>query len=272
VQVLSNQQKAFSWVPAGFILFRLIVGHLRVLRQRMDQPIRSFQEAVKSIDKAYRRIGLKSSWRFLYTPKRTFSKGTRLFFIGTNPGGRHGGKPELSVETGNAYRLERWPADRKDLNKLQTQVCRFFEGLAHELGGGMAGIMDKSLSSNFIPFRGARLAEMDSRKRKQAIDYSISLWTCTLRALRPSVIVCNGRLPFEQFTRILQREGFKGLPKWESTGWKGYNYSTAVMKRAGRGILLVYLPHLSTFAIFGRKTNPKDFRPLWKKIAKFLRK
>jgi hypothetical protein len=234
----------------------------------MDRRIRTFDDAVKSIDKAYRRIGLRSSWRFLYTPKRSFSKRTSLFFIGVNPGGRHGGNPELSVEAGNAYRVERWPADRPDLNKLQTQVCRFFEGLAHELGRPCDELMDTSLGSNFIPFRGARLAEMDSKKREEAIAYSARLWTDIFRALKPSAIVCNGRLPFQEFMRILQSEGFKGVPKTTPTGWKGYDYSTTVMKRDDDRVLLVYLPHLSTFAIFGRESK-KDFRPLWKTIAKF---
>jgi hypothetical protein len=75
----------------------------------------------KRIQDAYGRIGHQLGWRFLASPARTLSPETKLAFVGLNPGGSIYEPPPLSVEDGNAYRVERW-GPGGTLNRLQVQM------------------------------------------------------------------------------------------------------------------------------------------------------
>ena len=89
-----------------------------------------FREAVGKIRAKYCELkrdskdGTAPGWRFLYTPAKTFDRGTKLVFLGLNPGG-DGGDGPASVENGNAFRLERWHPQA-----LQEQVRRFYRLVA----------------------------------------------------------------------------------------------------------------------------------------------
>ncbi len=56
---------------------------------------------------ARERVDHELGWRFLYTPARTLAPDTRLAFVALNPDDKYH-DPILSVEEGNAYRVERW--------------------------------------------------------------------------------------------------------------------------------------------------------------------
>jgi hypothetical protein len=69
------------------------------------------------------RLGHRLGWRFLYTPARTLAPDTRLAFVALNPGDGAYHCPILSVEQGDAYRIEieDWWGARQQQG-LQTQV------------------------------------------------------------------------------------------------------------------------------------------------------
>lgn len=101
------------------------------------------------IQEAYERLGHR--WGFLASPARTLSPSTKLAFVGLNPGGSMYHPPQLSVEEGNAYRVERWGAGGQ-LNPLQVQMRLMYEELAaHSTTTESAvELMDATLAAHFV--------------------------------------------------------------------------------------------------------------------------
>ena len=235
------------------------------------EPIKTFEDAVQSIRRAYHRIGHKQGWRFLYGPKRTFSRNTRIFLIGLNPGGRHYQRGLASVEAGNAYRgVELWHWGERQ-NALQSQVCLFAEELARRLHCNRDELMDEMLVSNFCPFRSPRIEEMKPKLRAQSFAYSRRLWSNIFDVVLPLAIVCIGFAPHDEFCRILEDKGFRADTRRYSAGWGVVSYKLTQLTSNDRRILLVGLPHLSTFKIFGREGTNSTLVPLWRAMLRILK-
>ncbi|MFL6291828.1 MAG: hypothetical protein ACJ759_13115 [Thermoanaerobaculia bacterium] len=208
-----------------------------------------FEEAISQIEGAYSDLGHSLGWRFLYSPISTLSASTRLLLVGLNPAGREHHICR-SVEKGNAYRLEKWGKE-ESLNALQVQIGHLFEILARKVGQAPDGLMDSTLTSNFCPFRSPSWEEL--HEKTKSIEFSRKLWSWLLPELSPSAIICLGSDPFIHFREVLlSLGGVEHQHRRERSEWGNVTYGESHIKLQSRDVLLLRLPHLSTYKIFTR--------------------
>ena len=231
-----------------------------------------FATLVGRIETAYERLGHQLGWRFLYSPARTLDPKTRLATVGANPGGRRYDPPSPSVEEGNAYRTESWPGGgARGLNPLQSQIGLLYDALAARLPRTSADeLMDDTLASNFCPFRSPSWDLLANRT--ESIAFSRDLWKDILGFVTPSAIVCLGDRPARELGSTLVSSGWRlsGRPEIGQVGWGDVSYELAYYDSAGARSLLVRLPHLSRFGIFGRPASKEAADRLASLIAATL--
>jgi hypothetical protein len=230
-----------------------------------------FTKYAEEIGRKYQEFGYKLGWSFLYTPAKTLSSKTRIVFIGLNPGGFNPEKPMPSYEKGNAYRIERWGhnGQMSEMSNLQKQICNFFEQVAFKIGESPEHLMDSTLAANFCPFRSGNWAKL--KNKKEAIKFSKSLWSGLFDELKPSVVVCLGNETFFQIYPVLTKKGFKELRSEKlETGWGKIKCHVIHLNLRRRKIILVGLPHLSRFGIFGRHSVRSELKDLVKTVARRL--
>jgi len=220
-----------------------------------------FNTSVRHIEEAYKILGHKLGWRFLYTPAETLSKPSSLVFLGLNPGGSKFEESQASCKKGNAYRCERWDKDER-LNPLQLQVCTLFGMLAGAIGVERDLLMDRTLSGNLCPFRSSSFANLPNGEA--TMEFSRELWRTVLDEVKPTVIITMGNETTRQVNLLFDQAG---TVKFEPTGWGGVTYRLASATVNGRTTLLIGLPHFSRFRIFGRASS-SQFRPLLAAVKK----
>jgi hypothetical protein len=203
------------------------------------------------IQTAHDRLGQRRGWRFLSSPAATLSPSSRLAFIGLNPSGSIYAPPQLSVEAGNAYRVERWGRDGQP-NLLQVQVRRMYEALAREAGAASASaLMDETLAGNFCPFRSPSWAHLE--RRHESIDFSRSLWADVFDVVRPRAVICLGESA-RWMREVLTLQGAEqvGVPVTRRVELDEVTYSISRHASHTHSTVLIGLPHLSRFPFFGR--------------------
>jgi hypothetical protein len=217
-----------------------------------------FSSLVREIEDAYERLGHNLGWRFLYSPARTLAPNTPLALVGTNPGGDRYEPPSASVEDGNAYRypVETWPGgSAHGPNRLQRQVVSFYRELAGRLPGSPPErLMDDTLAVNFCPFRSPSWESLPSRP--ESVAFSRQLWTKILEFVNPAAVICLGQLPATELGTVLStRARLIDGPEIGPVGWRPATYEMRLYASSRGSTLLVRLPHLSRFAIFGRAAS-----------------
>ena len=228
------------------------------------------EERGELVAEAHDRLGHELGWQLLLSPARTLDEATRLALVGLNPGGDHALPPQLSTEAGNAYRVEGWAPDGTP-NRLQQQVTTLFELLAARLGEGAsaAELMDGTLTTSFCPFRSPDWQRLAARD--ESVEVARELWDELLTHVWPSVFVCLGELAATEIGAALQRAG--ALRSGTSTApvhWGKATY-TETLYRADRGdVLVVRLPSLTRFSIFGREASQDVVDVLVEDIAATL--
>jgi hypothetical protein len=204
---------------------------------------------VERIDAAYRRLDHVLGWRFLYTPAATLAPGTRLAFVGLNPGDAEYHPPIASSEAGNAYRLERWWGARQD--GLQQQILRLYDGIA---GQAAAEAMDATLALNFCPFRSPTWQALASPR--ESVAFSQAMWAAVLDICTPRAVVCLGAAPMRYLDPVLLATGAtRGSLRRYDVGWGSVTYAVAEYATPRGPLTMVALPHLSRFRIFGRSQS-----------------
>jgi hypothetical protein len=217
-----------------------------------------FSSLVGEIEDAYERLGHELGWRFLYSPARTLTPHTRLALVGTNPGGGVYEPPSSSVEDGNAYRypVETWPGgSAHGPNRLQQQIAWLYRELAGRLpGSSPERLMDDTLAANFCPFRSPSWERLS--RRPESVSFSRRLWTRILEFVSPLALICLGQLPANELGAVLNTGArlIEG-PEIGPVGWRPATYEMRLYESSRRRTLLVRLPHLSRFAIFGRAAS-----------------
>ena len=215
----------------------------------MSDVLAQFKESIES---AYDRLGHQLGWRFLYTPARTLAPDTRLAFVALNPGDDKYHEPILSVEEGNAYRVERWWGVRQE-GGLQTQIRHLYVELAKRTEGATADeLMDQTLALNFCPFRSPGWPPLV--RPEESIEFSRRMWATVLDIVEPSVIVCLGSDPMRYLDPVVRAHGAvpTGPTEKRPVGWGNVKYAVARYAKTPREVTMVGLPHLSRFRIFGR--------------------
>jgi hypothetical protein len=224
------------------------------------RPLSAFDSLTAEIAAAYGRLGHTMGWRFLMGPARTLGPHTRLAFVALNPGGgsdREYAPGVPSVERGNAFRpeIEEWPAKHRS---LQRQVCLLYQAVDRALGfGSWRTLMDESLATNFCPFR-CPAGDWNRLHRKvESIEFSELLWWQIFGIAQPRVIVCCGKQVGGHLRNALLRRGSHQVASMQlrQTGWGEQTYDLHRFRSPEATTLLVDLPHLSRFRIFGRDTR-----------------
>lgn len=228
-----------------------------------------FAEAVNEIERKYEALGHRLGWRFLYSPASTLSENTGLMFVGLNPGGAHFEAPVPSVEAGNAYRVERW-GSRSQPNGLQVQVRLLYENLADRLNQAVEVLMDETLATNFCPFRSPSWDKLP--KTAESVMFSKRLWSSAFEHISPRVIVCLTGTPFDHFEGVLRQKGFARTDSQKKRiGWGNVTYASSEYESKGDNLLMVRLPHLSRYKVFGRSESLEATDRLTEAIAQALR-
>lgn len=224
-----------------------------------------FNTAVQKIEAEYSQLDAHLGWRFLYTPASTLSCPNGTLFVGINPGGAQY-RVTPSVEEGNAYRTEAWAENGR--STLQLQVEKLFSRLLDAgaiSGGTVRDTLDRTLTSNFCPFRAPAWDQLP--QRTEAKEFSANLWGWLLPRVRPSAIICMGGVPYHQFTDILNAEGPKLSETHWPTGWGNVRFKARTYSAWETRILITFVPHLSRFSLLGREES----EPHIGKLADVLR-
>lgn len=237
----------------------------------MDNPDSIFDKMIELIENKHSELGYKFGWRFLYSPKSTFSANAKLMFIGLNPGGSNY-QAIPSVEEGNAYRVERnWSSDGV---KLQQEVNSLFLEIARKLKNPSVdknSLMDSTLTSNFCPFKSETWKELPNQDA--AVNFSLNLWSSIFDELsiNPSVIICMGKEPHKYFQMILVHLKYAVTSnQHKPTGWGNITYTVTELTSDSKKILMVRIPHLSRFKIISSRKCTKQASELTSVIAERL--
>jgi hypothetical protein len=132
----------------------------------------------------------------------------------------------------------------------------FYEAVAARLSPASPDrLMDDTLASNFCPFRSPSWERL--AKRTESIAFSRDLWKEILGFTIPSTIICLGDLPTRELRATLVSSGWRlsGESEIRPVGWGNVSYELAYYDSAAARTLLVRLPHLSRFGIFGRPVS-----------------
>jgi hypothetical protein len=210
------------------------------------------QQLPTRIQDAYDSLGHKLGWRFLATPAGTLAPETKLAFVGLNPAGSTYEPPLFSTERGNAYRVERWGANGSP-TALQVQVGRMYAEIARGAPGSpsTSDLMDATLAAHFCPFRSPGWAGLQSRQ--ESIEFSAALWRDILDVANPRVLISLSEAG-AHLAGVLEGKGahLRSEPEVIWTGWGDITCGLAHYTSPRGPTLLVRLPHLSRFKIFGR--------------------
>ncbi len=195
------------------------------------------------IEQEYQRLGYSAGWRFMMSPERYLST-SDVAIVGLNPGGirRHG--PEWSQELGNAYVVESWGGQRAGADPLQRQVqrlCQMVKVAPHEV-----------FAAQFVPFRSN--AWSDLARRPEAVAFARRLWAWALPQSEARLIVCLGKaVVAPEIAQILGAQ-FAGSVL---AGWGNQTIDRYV---TDDGRLVLGVPHLGRFKLFGRPVSEAAFR------------
>lgn len=210
----------------------------------MDEP---FSAAM--IEAEHNRLGHRLGWRFLYGPERNL-KTAEVAVISLNPGGDSYEPPAWSCETGSAYVHESWKERPPGTENHQVQIRRMLDLLHVSPENVVAG--------TFIPFRSPRWKDLANRRA--SIAFGERLWRWALAGSKVTTIVAVGRAggldklvcDMTQCRTLLQE-----MP----AGWgdqKLRKYTN------GDGRIVVSIPHVSQFKIFGRPASDNAFTEILK--------
>jgi hypothetical protein len=113
-------------------------------------------------------------------------------------------------------------------------------------------LMDETLAANFCPFRSPDWNRLASRNG--SIGFSRELWADVLDVARPRVLVCLGDTAGHHLTDVMDRKGWRlvDTPSEGGIGWGDYRYRLSRYASVSGATLVVRIPHLSRFRIFGR--------------------
>ena len=186
------------------------------------------------IEAAYRRLGYKSSWRFMTCPERQFDD-PEVLLVSLNPSGRVEHGPSWSQEEGSAYVVESWDGQAPGADTFQVQIQR----LVHHLDS----TFERVASAHFVPFRSQRWAEL--AHSEEATRFARELWKDFVGGLRPKYVMCLGTTVGKYVPALF---GTRPLLKKQS-GWGNVSISVGQTSHGGQ---LAVLPHLGTFKLFSR--------------------
>ena len=199
------------------------------------------------IQAEYDRLGYDLGWTFMMTPAARLHD-AKVCLVGLNPGGGDPGDHLWSVEEGNAYFRQRWGKDKSSYSSLQLQI--------HELARLCGVGEDEMLAAQFIPFRSRSLRSL--AQQQSAFEFGRKLWAWVMASTPATVFLCLGNDAAAHLRQVAEAKpcaDASSLP----TGWGRTTIDS--WKTAGSGLerrVIVRLPHLSSYRIFGRPKGKSD--------------
>jgi hypothetical protein len=187
------------------------------------------------IEHEYVAGGYTLGWRLLYSPVAVL-QGSRVAFIGLNPGGSHRPKnhAEFAMEKGSAYAQESWGSFLPGRAPLQQQVLALFKLIGERPESVLAG--------NLVPFRSPRWDALPNKQR--ALAFGKRVWSEILAEARPQIVIAMDGHVLSALRRILDVRATERIPVgWGSVCGERGEFSNGT---------LVGLPHLSRFSIITR--------------------
>lgn len=217
-------------------------------------------------------------WSFLYTTSSTLSPEARFLFMGLNPGGE-GKADDISVssERGNAYNHttgEDWGKGPGVATPLQLQVEMLYKLLAEKLEKNeysYPGLMDATLAANFCPFRSKDWAGL--KNKDETIRFCKELWKDIILQTSISTVITMSRVAYQHLSDIIVESGGQQLDESDEggeVGWGKIKYYVSRFNLDGRDILIVNIPHLSRYRIFGRPESDKAVNKIISLVAESL--
>lgn len=210
----------------------------------------------REIQILYDKFNFKHGWTLLYSPMAAFNSSTRLMFFGLNPGGTGENVGRLSCEDGNAYFIESWGKSREGYEEkslLQRQIFMLYESIAHKLHPPLSALelAQFTLAANFIPFRSRDWASLPNKK--DVAQFSMKMWSTYFDVIHPKVIICMGVIPSNALVDILKTKQYSSIAHYSGClNWGNTKWQYLRMKRDEQQIVVIVLPHLSRFRVFGR--------------------
>lgn len=237
------------------------------------EEVKLFDQIVAKIEHKHDELGHTLGCSFLYTPKKTFTGGARIVFLGINPGGAKREDNVPSVERGNAHHSEPWGANGKYI-PVQIQVQQFYKLFAEQLNPSdkclWKSLMDETLQSNFIPFRSPDVNHLHEAQKSRS--FACALWKEIFSKLfvqtAPRVIIWHGVGEFDRYSgQILCEFEFKKEP----SGWYRRPYREGWWSHNGQKVYVLGVPQLSRCGIITSQKCTAAVKIFTNKIANALR-
>jgi hypothetical protein len=197
----------------------------------------------KTIEAEHDRLGLSLGWRFLMCPEARLDDAD-VAIVTLNPCGNRRFDTEWSQERGNAYVIESWSGASSGADSLQQQVQRLCALLGRRT--------DNVLAATFVPFRSPDWKSLP--RQKEAVAFSKELWKWALTRSPAKLFICVGKNVVG--VELADLMGARQLPSMPSF-WGDH---TIDRYQTSDGRIIIALPHLGRFKLFGQSTRDKAFK------------
>lgn len=227
-----------------------------------------FNSAIEEIRAMYSVLDTGLGWQFLYTPTSTLSCPNGVMFVGTNPGGSELAE-NCSSKKGNAYLVESWPDNGAALQEQFVELFKLLHRMRIIPGDSAEKAINQTLTTNFCPLRSPTWKLLP--RRNKAIQLSRKFWQRLLPQIKPHLLLCMGRVPYDELNRVLSNiaQRSESEQKWD-TGWGKTAFRAHKHFLSNYNSTVVYIPHLSRFKIMSREkyvTNTTKFATKLKQYA-----
>lgn len=217
------------------------------------------------------KYNLTAGWRFLYSPRKTFSSKTPLILAGLNPGGTAAEDADgISYEDGNAFFDQPWGSNGQP-SKLQKQICTMYDEIVKIISPQITrrDLINNTLAANLVPFRSPNWNSL--KDSPTLVKFSCEIWEPVLDKLNPKVMICFGSIPYDKFRNLFIETGYQQnkLGK-ESMNWGKITVEVSNLASCEKTVLLVCVPHLSWYKLFNRSESSKAAQFVCSQVAEAL--
>lgn len=192
-----------------------------------------------------RRLGFRDGYKLLYCPWATIGR-TKAAFISLNPGGRAPVGADMRVvsdERGNSYEVERLTT-RSPITDQFLRFCAMIDVAPADVLTGVAA-----------PFRSDDWGGLSPAQRRASLDLGLAFWSAALAAARPRLVVAVSSEAADLACRATGARFEREAP----SGWGDIRLRR---HRTPDGAIVVQLPHLSRFRLFGRAESDPALRDI----------
>ncbi|TLS77580.1 hypothetical protein FE236_02950 [Mariprofundus erugo] len=213
-------------------------------------------EIKELVDREYQKLECNLGWSMLYCPfENMWSPRYPIAFFGLNPAGNEYFEPSISYEKGSAYLCDEWGYKAGEA-PLQKQVVELFKSIASSLHSPVpyADLLKGSFAANFVPFRSKDWGCFE--RKIEALEFSRALWRERVNVVPTNLYITMAKISFSEIASLLIAVGYHELENTtDKVGWGNVTYQMNAYEREGHKSLLIRLPHLSRYKIFGREES-----------------